>query len=64
MSSSGGGHSKAEWRGEGFRKLIEPEALTAAILPRQHILEELQKFVKTNPFIKRDLLDASAEEAA
>jgi hypothetical protein len=64
MSAMASFKNRQEWRGEGFRKLIEPEALTAAVLPRQHILEEIRKFVKANPFIKRDLIEEGAEEAA
>lgn len=62
MSAMATFKNRQEWRGEGFHKLIEPEALTAAVLPRQHLLDEMKKFVKTNPFTKRDLIDRGGEE--
>ncbi|HVA34542.1 MAG TPA: hypothetical protein VNG31_10365, partial [Candidatus Baltobacteraceae bacterium] len=62
MSAMATFKNKEAWRGEGFRKLIEPEALTAAVLPRQHLLDEMRQFVRKNPFIQRDLIAARTDE--
>jgi hypothetical protein len=52
------------WRGDDFDKLISPEALTAAVLPRVYLLNDMKRLVKGMPNIKRDLAEApsSVEE--
>ena len=50
------------WRGEGFEKLISSEALTAAVLPRVYLLNDMKRYVKGIPNIKRDLLESAVVE--
>ena len=47
------------WRGDAFEKLISPEALTAAVLPRVYLLNDMKRLVKGMPNVKRDLNEVS-----
>ena len=55
---------KEGWREGGFEKLISSEALTAAVLPRVYLLNEMKRTIKGSPNIKRDLQEplAAAEK--
>lgn len=55
MSAMASFRHKEGWRGEGFDKLVSDEALTAAVLPRVYLLNDMKRYVKGNPNIKRDL---------
>lgn len=66
MSAMASFRHKEGWRGEGFDKLVSDEALTAAVLPRVYLLNDMKRYVKSNPNIKRDILTSpeSEEDAA
>jgi hypothetical protein len=42
--------------------LVGDEALTAAVLPRVYLLNDMKRFVKGNVNMKRDLSPAEGEE--
>ncbi len=48
------------WRGDAFDRLVSPEALTAAVLPRVYLLNEMKRSIKGSPNIKRDLQELAA----
>lgn len=62
MSALASFRYKEGWRGEGFDKLVSDEALTAAVLPRVYVLNDMRRFVKGNVNMKRDLSPAEGEE--
>ena len=62
MSAMASFRHREGWRGEGFDKLIGDEALTAAVLPRVYLLNDMKRYVKGNPNIKRDLLTSPPTE--
>lgn len=64
MSAMASFRHREGWRGEGFDRLVGDEALTAAVLPRVYLLNDMKRYVKSNPNIKRDLLNSPAEEDA
>jgi hypothetical protein len=64
MSAMASFRHREGWRGEGFEKLVGDESLTASVLPRVYLLNDMKRYVKGNPNIKRDLLIAAGEEEA
>jgi hypothetical protein len=64
MSAMASFRNRESWRGEGFEKLVSQEALTAAVLPRVHLLNEVKRQVRGNPTMKRDLVQASEDADA
>jgi len=52
------------WVGAEFDKLISPEAITASVLPRKYLIDEIRRSVKGNPAFKLDLVPRNEEEAA
>jgi hypothetical protein len=52
------------WVGAEFDKLISPEAITASVLPRKHLIDEIRRNVKGNPAFKLDLVPRNDDEAA
>lgn len=63
MSAIASFRHKEGWRGDGFDKLVSDESLTAAVLPRVYLLNDMKRQVKGIPNIKRDLLkEAPVEE--
>jgi hypothetical protein len=58
MSAMASFRHREGWRGDGFGRLIGDEALTASVLPRVYLLNDMKRYVKSNPNIKRDLIDA------
>ncbi len=62
MSAMASFRNREGWRGEGFDKLISDEALTAAVLPRVYLLNDMKRYVKGNPNIKRDLQTSPTTE--
>jgi hypothetical protein len=56
MSAMASFRHREGWRGQGFEKLVWAEALTAAVLPRVYLLNDMKRYVKGNPNMKRDLL--------
>jgi hypothetical protein len=56
MSAMASFRHREGWRGQGFEKLVCAEALTAAVLPRVYLLNDMKRYVKGNPNMKRDLL--------
>jgi len=65
MSAMASFRHREGWRGEGFDKLVSDEALTAAVLPRVYLLNDMKRYVKGNPNIKRDLqISPTPEEDA
>jgi len=65
MSAMASFRHREGWRGEGFDKLVSDEALTAAVLPRVYLLNDMKRYVKGNPNIKRDLqISPTSEEDA
>lgn len=55
MSAMASFRHREGWRGQGFEKLVCSEALTAAVLPRVYLLNDMKRYVKGNPNMKRDL---------
>lgn len=66
MSAMASFRHREGWRGEGFDKLVSNEALTAAVLPRVYLLNDMKRHVRGNPNLKHDLIVSSTadEEAA
>jgi hypothetical protein len=62
MSALASFRYKEGWRGDGFDKLVGDEALTAAVLPRVYLLNDMKRFVKGNVNMKRDLSPTEGEE--
>jgi hypothetical protein len=62
MSAMASFRHREGWRGEGFDKLVSDESLTAAVLPRVYLLNDMKRFVKGSPHIKRDLLTSPTTE--
>jgi hypothetical protein len=64
MSAMASFRHREGWRGDGFAKLVSDEALTAAVLPRVYLLNDMKRFVRGNAAMKRDLqrLEESDEE--
>lgn len=62
MSAMASFRHREGWRGEGFDKLVSDEALTASVLPRVYLLNDMKRYVKGNPNIKRDLRTAPPTE--
>jgi hypothetical protein len=62
MSAMASFRNREGWQGEGFDKLISDEALTAAVLPRVYLLNDMKRYVKGNPNIKRDLQPSQTTE--
>jgi hypothetical protein len=62
MSAMASFRHREGWTGEGFDKLVSDEALTAAVLPRVYLLNDMKRYVKGNPNIKRDLQASSPTE--
>jgi hypothetical protein len=52
------------WVGAEFDKLISPEAITASVLPRKHLIDEIRRNVKGNPAFKLDVIPRTDDEAA
>lgn len=52
------------WVGAEFDKLISPESITASVLPRKHLIDEIRRNVKNHPAFKLDVVPRSEEEAA
>jgi hypothetical protein len=62
MSAMASFRHREGWRGEGFDKLVSNEALTAAVLPRVYLLNDMKRYVKSNLSIKRDLQTSPSTE--
>lgn len=62
MSAMASFRHREGWRGEWFDKLIGDEALTAAVLPRVYLLNDMKRYIKGNPIVKRDLLTSTTTE--
>jgi len=62
MSAMASFRHREGWRGEGFEKLVGDEALTASVLPRVYLLNDMKRQVKGNPNIKKDLLASPSVE--
>jgi len=58
MSAMASFRHREGWRGQSFERLVSAEALTAAVLPRVYLLNDMKRYVKGNPNIKRDLSNA------
>ena len=52
------------WVGAEFDKLISPESITASVLPRKHLIDEIRRNVKGNPAFKLDVVPRAEDEAA
>jgi len=50
------------WRGDEFDKLVSPEALTASVLPRVYLLNDMKRMVKGMPNIRKDLAEPSSNQ--
>jgi len=50
----GGARDSTDW--------ISDEALTAAVLPRVYLLNDMKRYIKSNPNIKRDLMTSPTTE--
>ena len=57
MSAMASFRNREHWQGEAFDKLISEEALTAAVLPRVYLLNDVKRYVKGNPTLKRFLAE-------
>jgi hypothetical protein len=62
MSAMASFRHREGWAGEGFDKLVGDEALTAAVLPRVYLLNDMKRYVKGNPNMKRDLQTSPSTE--
>lgn len=62
MSAMASFRHRDGWRGQGFEKLVCAEALTAAVLPRVYLLNDMKRYVKGNPNLKRDLSNHPADD--
>ena len=62
MSAMASFRHREGWRGEGFDKLVSDEALTAAVLPRVYLLNDMKRYVKSNPIMKRDIQTSPSPE--
>lgn len=56
--------SREGWVGAEFDKLISPESITAAVLPRKYIIDDIRRNVKNHPAFKLDLVPRNGDEAA
>ncbi|MHB8303082.1 MAG: hypothetical protein ACYDC6_09640 [Acidobacteriaceae bacterium] len=62
MSAIASFRHREGWRGDGFDRLISPESLTAAVLPRVYLLNDMKRQVKSIPNIKKDLRKTPNDE--
>lgn len=62
MSAIASFRHREGWRGDGFDKLVSDESLTAAVLPRVYLLNDMKRQVKSIPNIKKDLQKTSDSE--
>ena len=63
MSAMASFRHREGWSGEGFDKLVSHEALTAAVLPRVYLLNDMKRFVKGNVNMKKDIQNLSESES-
>ena len=62
MSAMASFRHREGWTGGQFDKLVSDEALTAAVLPRVYVLNDVKRYVKSSPSIKPDLLNSPVSE--
>jgi hypothetical protein len=64
MSAMASFRNRPHWQGEAFERLISEEGLTAAVLPRVYLLNDMKRYVKGNPTLKRYLCEPDAAAKA
>jgi hypothetical protein len=57
-------NNRTGWNSDEFAKLVSEEALTAAVLPRVYLLNDLQRKIKSVPTLRHYLRDTTMEMEA